>query len=75
MLQDTFLKELSERKQPVAIYLISGIKLQGWLSSFDEFTVSLTGSPDQMIYKHAIATVMPIDSVNTKYSHPEAVSD
>ncbi|GJM06678.1 MAG: RNA-binding protein Hfq [marine bacterium B5-7] len=66
-LQDEFLSEVCRDKSPVAIYLVSGIKLQGWISSFDEFTVSLEGSPSQMVYKHAIATVMPIKEVNSKY--------
>lgn len=66
-LQDEFLAAVCHDKSPIAIYLVSGIKLQGWISSFDEFTVSLEGSPSQMVYKHAIATIMPIKEVNSKY--------
>ena len=44
---------------PVSIYLVNGIKLQGQIESFDQFVVLLKNSVSQMVYKHAISTVVP----------------
>ncbi|MDG2090862.1 MAG: RNA chaperone Hfq [Gammaproteobacteria bacterium] len=58
-LQDPFLNTLRKEKVPVAIYLISGIKLQGQIDSFDQFVIVLKNTVSQMVYKHAISTVVP----------------
>lgn len=59
-LQDPFLNALRTDKVPVSIYLVSGIKLQGYVESFDSYVIMLKGSAvTQMIYKHAISTVVP----------------
>ena len=58
-LQDAFLNTLRKEKVPVSIYLVNGIKLQGQIDSFDQFVVSLRNSVTQMVYKHAISTVVP----------------
>lgn len=58
-LQDPFLNILRKERIPVAIYLVNGIKLQGQIESFDQFVVLLKNSVSQMIYKHAISTVVP----------------
>ena len=58
-LQDPFLNELRKEKVPVSIYLINGIKLQGTVDSFDQFVIVLKSSVNQMVYKHAISTVVP----------------
>ena len=58
-LQDPFLNTLRREKVPVSIYLVNGIKLQGHIESFDQFVVLLRNSVSQMIYKHAISTVVP----------------
>jgi len=44
---------------PVSIYLVNGIKLQGHIESFDQFVVLLKNAVSQMIYKHAISTIVP----------------
>jgi host factor-I protein len=62
-LQDTFLSALQKEKIPVAIYLVNGIKLQGLVESCDQFTVVLKGTVSQLIYKHAISTVVPVRNV------------
>ncbi len=62
-LQDPFLNELRKEKVPVAIYLVNGIKLQGQIDSFDQFVVLLRNSVNQMVYKHAISTVVPSRNV------------
>lgn len=59
-LQDDFLTDLSERKSTVAVYLINGIKLQGIIESFDQYVLVLSSSgTNQMVYKHAISTIVP----------------
>ena len=58
-LQDPFLNALRKDRVPVSIYLVNGIKLQGQIESFDQFVVLLRNSVSQMVYKHAISTVVP----------------
>lgn len=58
-LQDPFLNVLRKERVPVSIYLVNGIKLQGQIESFDQFVVLLKNTVSQMIYKHAISTVVP----------------
>ncbi len=62
-LQDPFLNLLRKEKVPVSIYLVNGIKLQGQVDSFDQFVVLLKNSVNQMVYKHAISTVVPARNV------------
>ncbi|TVQ27897.1 MAG: RNA chaperone Hfq [Wenzhouxiangella sp.] len=62
-LQDPFLNALRRERVPVAVYLVNGIKLQGQIESFDNFVVLLKNSVSQMIYKHAISTVVPSRNV------------
>ena len=62
-LQDPFLNILRKEKVPVSIYLVNGIKLQGQVDSFDQFVVLLKNSVNQMVYKHAISTVVPARNV------------
>ncbi|MEM7283553.1 MAG: RNA chaperone Hfq [Pseudomonadota bacterium] len=62
-LQDPFLNVLRKEKIPVSIYLVNGIKLQGQVESFDQFVVLLKNSVSQMVYKHAISTVVPARAV------------
>ncbi|HET7308087.1 MAG TPA: RNA chaperone Hfq [Gammaproteobacteria bacterium] len=58
-LQEPFLNALRKERIPVSIYLVNGIKLQGQVESFDQFVVLLKNSVSQMVYKHAISTVVP----------------
>lgn len=62
-LQDPFLNVLRKEKVPVSIYLVNGIKLQGQVESFDQFVVLLKNSVNQMVYKHAISTIVPARNV------------
>jgi host factor-I protein len=62
-LQDPFLNALRKERVPVSIYLVNGIKLQGQIDSFDQFVVLLRNSVSQMVYKHAISTVVPARNV------------
>ncbi len=69
-LQDPFLNALRKEKIPVAIYLVNGIKLQGQVESFDQFVVLLKNSVSQMVYKHAISTVVPSRNISGKIAMP-----
>ena len=62
-MQDPFLNALRKERVPVSIYLVNGIKLQGHIDSFDQFVVLLRNSVSQMVYKHAISTVVPSRNV------------
>jgi host factor-I protein len=62
-LQDPFLNALRKERIPVSIFLVNGIKLQGQIESFDQFVVLLRNNVSQMIYKHAISTVVPARNV------------
>jgi len=62
-LQDPYLNTLRKERVPVSIFLVNGIKLQGQIESFDQFVVLLKNTVSQMIYKHAISTVVPSRAV------------
>ncbi|HGX94176.1 MAG TPA: RNA chaperone Hfq [Candidatus Tenderia sp.] len=70
-LQDPFLNALRKEKVPVAIYLVNGIKLQGQVDSFDQFVVLLKNNVSQMVYKHAISTIVPSRNVKLPHVLPE----
>lgn len=63
-LQDPFLNALRRERVPVSIYLVNGIKLQGQVESFDQFVILLKNTVSQMVYKHAISTVVPARPFN-----------
>jgi len=58
-LQEPYLNALRKERVPVSIFLVNGIKLQGQIESFDQFAVLLRNTVSQMVYKHAISTVVP----------------
>jgi len=64
LLQDPFLNILRKEHVPVSIYLVNGIKLQGQIESFDQYVVLLRNTVTQMVYKHAISTIVPGRPVN-----------
>ena len=76
-LQDPFLNAIRKERIPVSIFLVSGIKLQGQIESFDQFVILLKSAVSQMVYKHAISTVVPARNVKVPGSsqgdsiHPE----
>lgn len=63
-LQDPFLNTLRKDKIFVSVFLINGIKLQGKVESFDQFVIVLKNTVNQMIYKHAISTIVPAQNIN-----------
>ena len=62
-LQDPFLNALRRERVPVSVFLVNGIKLQGTIESFDQFVILLRNTVSQMVYKHAISTVVPVRNV------------
>ncbi|QFY42915.1 RNA chaperone Hfq [Candidatus Methylospira mobilis] len=62
-LQDPFLNALRKEHVPVSIYLVNGIKLQGKVDSFDQYVIMLKNTVSQMVYKHAISTIVPARQV------------
>ncbi|KEI35639.1 MULTISPECIES: RNA chaperone Hfq [Allofrancisella] len=67
-LQDPFLNALRKEKISVSVYLVNGIKLQGQIEAFDQFCIVLRNTVNQMVYKHAISTIVPAKSVRMVYS-------
>lgn len=70
LLQDPYLNALRKEKVSVSIYLVNGIKLQGQVESFDQFVILLKGAVSQLVYKHAISTVVP--AYNIRFSGSDA---
>ena len=74
-LQDPFLNGLRKERIPVSIFLVNGIKLQGQVESFDQFVVLLKNSVSQLVYKHAISTIVPSRNISAKLMNPEDDAD
>ncbi len=69
-LQDRFLNHLRKEKIPVMIYLMNGTRLKGIIKSFDNFVVLLKQGTHQLIYKHAISTIVPEKDVDIRFESP-----
>ena len=74
-LQDPFLNALRKEHIPVSIYLVNGIKLQGKVDSFDQYVIILKNAVSQMVYKHAISTIVPARQVRLASAQDEAESE
>ncbi len=73
-IQDTFLNTVRKDKSPITIYLVSGVKLTGKIRSFDKYSVLLeNNSHEQLIFKHAISTVVSNRSVIHSEHRPAGV--
>ncbi|MFM8444472.1 MAG: RNA chaperone Hfq [Methylococcus sp.] len=70
-LQDPFLNALRKEHVPVSIYLVNGIKLQGKVDSFDQYVIILKNAVSQMVYKHAISTIVPARQVRISQASDE----
>lgn len=73
MLQEPFLNALRREHVPVSIFLVNGIKLQGQIESFDQFVILLKNNVSQMVYKHAVSTIVP--ARNVQIDKPETDTD
>ena len=63
ILQEPFLNALRKEKIPVSINLVNGIKLQGQVDSFDQYVIILKNTVNQMVYKHAVSTIVPSKTI------------
>ncbi|UAJ65040.1 RNA chaperone Hfq [Candidatus Schneideria nysicola] len=72
-LQNPFLNTLRRERIPVSIYLVNGIKLQGQIESFDQFVILLKNTGSQIVYKHAISTIVPLHAIihNINSTNPD----
>jgi host factor-I protein len=70
-LQDPYLNVLRKERVPVSIYLVNGIKLQGQIDSFDQFVILLKNTVSQMVYKHAISTIVPARPIRVVISEED----
>ena len=73
LLQDTLLQHLCDRNIEVTMFLVNGIKLLGQIKRFDSFTVQLVrGNSSQLVYKHAISTILPAEPIPLLDPHAES---
>lgn len=68
-LQDPFLDTLKSEQVPVAIYLVNGIKLQGSVEAYDDKVILLKSNTSQMIFKHAVSTIVPMRKIVMQGGH------
>ena len=74
-LQDTFLEHLRQHRVPVTVFLVNGIRLQGTVTGFDSYSLLLSrGDQSQVVYKHAISTMMPGEALRTERSREQEPS-
>lgn len=72
-LQDTFLTKARRQNVPLTVFLVNGFQMRGAVRGFDPFTVVLESEgKQQLIYKHAISTIVPAQSVDLRETEPEA---
>ncbi len=70
-LQDSFLNQLRKERVPVVVYLANGVRLKGIVKAFDNFVILLKESNEQLIYKHAISTIIPEKSLDIRLETAE----
>ena len=64
-LQDVFLNQMRKQHEPVTVFLMNGVKLQGIITWFDNYSMLLRRDNQiQLVYKHAISTIMPVNSID-----------
>lgn len=70
-LQDNYLNHLRKEKIPVVVYLTNGVRLKGTIKAFDNFVIVLKETSQQLIYKHAISTIIPEKDVDLRFEQSE----
>lgn len=68
-LQDSFLNQLRKDKMPVVIYLTNGVRLKGVVKAFDNFVIVLKEATQQLIYKHAVSTIVPEKDIDLRFEN------
>jgi host factor-I protein len=66
-LQDNYLNQLRKEKIPVVIYLTNGVRLKGFIKSFDNFVILLKENTESLIYKHAVSTIVPEREIEIRF--------
>lgn len=75
-LQDVFLNQVRKERVPLTVFLMNGVKLQGVISWFDSFSILLKrDNSAQLVYKHAISTIMPAHPINLYDGDEEEAKD
>ncbi len=70
-LQDNYLNQLRKEKVPVVIYLANGVRLKGVIKGFDSFVILLKETSQQLIYKHAVSTIVPEKDIDIRFEAQE----
>ena len=70
-LQDNYLNQLRKEKMPVVIYLTNGVRLKGVIKAFDTFVILLKETTQQLIYKHAVSTIVPEKDIDLRFESQE----
>ena len=68
-LQDVFLNQVRKEHTPITIFLVNGFQLKGMVKGFDNYTIVLdTEGKQQLVYKHAVSTIIPVKSINFSFT-------
>ncbi len=70
-LQDNYLNQLRKEKMPVVIYLTNGVRLKGVIKGFDNFVILLKEAAQQLIYKHAVSTIVPEKDIDLRFEEQQ----
>ncbi len=70
-LQDNYLNQLRKDKMPVVVYLTNGVRLKGVVKAFDNFVILLKEATQQLVYKHAVSTIVPERDIDTRFEGQE----
>jgi host factor-I protein len=70
-LQDNYLNQLRKDKIPVVVYLTNGVRLKGVVKAFDNFVILLKETTQQLVYKHAVSTIVPERDIDTRFENQQ----
>jgi host factor-I protein len=70
-LQDNYLNQLRKDKIPVVVYLTNGVRLKGQIKGFDTFVILLKETSQQLVYKHAVSTIVPEKDIDLRFENSQ----
>lgn len=70
-LQDNYLNQLRKDKIPVVVYLTNGVRLKGHIKGFDTFVILLKETSQQLVYKHAVSTIVPEKDIDLRFENTQ----
>jgi host factor-I protein len=70
-LQDNYLNQLRKEKMPVVVYLTNGVRLKGVIKGFDSFVILLRETSQQLVYKHAVSTIVPEKDIDIRFEEQQ----